>query len=207
MKRAIRIISVLVAALLLFGIALFLNDLLKFTNEVTQYSKKNHYTELNNNNALEIKIKEQEPSQNHQQNDSLLQISLINQYEDLRKKIENKEINEITKHINFPLGPRSGYAFGYEAKNDTVFLTHEKFISGFDSFFRKPFLDSLRSNKETFEVYKKSDQIRWSIHINTWDPANKIREWGIECSHSMWGYATDSILIIDGFNLLCGGVM
>ena len=208
MKRTIKILSILLVAILLFWFGWFMNDMSKFAEGVIEDTKMHNYTELNDT-IITIEISNQDSlfTQNEIQVDSLLQVIIISQFDDLRKKIENREINKIAKHINFPLGPRSGYAFGYEAENDTVFLTQEKFIRGFDSFFRKPFVDSLSLDNQTLEIYKKRTEIRWLIHINTWDPANESREWGLECSHSIWGYATDSMLIIDGFDLLCGGVM
>lgn len=180
----------------------------KFAEGVIKDSKKHNYTELNDSIiTLEKNNQDSLSIQTKIQIDSLLEVIIINQFENLRKEIENREIKKIAKHINFPLGPRSGYAFGYKAENDTVFLTQEKFIEGYDFFFRQPFVDSLTLNNYNLKIHKKGIEIRWSMHISTWEPANKNREWGLECAHTIWGYATDTMLIIDDFNILCGGVM
>jgi hypothetical protein len=142
-------------------------------------------------------------NENYIQLKDSIQIKILKQeMRKLYQYIFDYKIHEVTDLIDFPLGPSSSYAFNYYG-NENLKNNKQQVLKNYNYFFRDIFVDSLKVDTENYEIKKRNGVFRFYIRIRTWDPANKNRSWGLECSHKILGYLKGSTLRIDSFDLFC----
>ena len=167
----------------------------------------------NQNDTIEESEKKECPQSQEiivdQENDSIEIHKIHNQFMDLVNLIKCGKKEKIQDLIDFPLDARSAYSFGFENNNPSTELNSTQFLEGYDHFFKKVMVDAITYNDtlcEFSELNQTEDIIYFTVIVNTFESANKERDWGIECSHKIYCYVKEEKLRINGFFLLCGGI-